>query len=249
MPITAWICKGCNNRVVPLDHFATTRCGETVCHPDYAAAVLADRVSQPVGAVRVTNGLGCPRRAAIEASEDYAADPLDFMPMMGGTAWDRMLSAHAGAMGQVEVSGVVDGIPIVGHIDRLTDDAIEDHKRVGFLPKDKSPDPEYVAQTSMYGHFTGRKIGRLWYATHFDMVPMQFDLWPLERTLEFRPYGSADYTTLDLYRQTASVLTGKAKWQELPLAGQGMRFKSGKSPCDYCSVREICCTASMGSPF
>lgn len=248
MPITGWICRGCSGRVVPLDHFATSRCGATVCHPDFAAAILRDRERQVSGAVRVTHGLGCVRKAAIEQSVGFAADPLSFMPVMSGQAWDQLLSTEAGAAGQVEVSGEIEGVRVVGHIDKVAPDAIEDHKRVGFLPKDKQPDLEYIAQVSVYGHFTERTKGRLWYATHFDLLPIEFDLWPLEQVLEFKPYGG-ELTVRENYRLADDYFSGRVNWQELPLAGQRMAFKSGKSPCDYCSVREECCIASMGAPF
>jgi hypothetical protein len=101
---------------------------------------------------------------------------------------------------------------------------------------------------SVYGHFTGRTKGRLWYASHFDLVPLEFDLWPLDRVLDFRPYGGRS-TVRENYRLAADYFDWKIGWQELPLSGHHMRFKSGKSPCDYCSVREDCTIASMGEPF
>ena len=248
MPITAWRCRGCANREVPLDHFATTPCGASTVHPDFVKAVLRDRNRQPGGVVRVTHGLGCIRRAALEQSVEFSADPLAFMPVMSGVAWDTMLSAEAGDAGQVEVGGEVDGIRVVGHIDRISADAIEDHKRVGYLPKDKQPDEEYVAQVSVYGHFAGRTKGRLWYATHFDLVPLEFDLWPLERVLEFKAYGG-EMTVRENYRLADDFFAGRKTWEELPLSGQHMTFKSGKTHCDYCAVREECCIASIGAPF
>jgi hypothetical protein len=234
--------------VVPLDHFATSRCGATVCHPDFAAAILRDRARQVQGVVRVTHGLDCVRMAAIEQAVEFAADPLTYMSAMSGQAWDALLAAEAGAAGQVEVTGEIDGVRVVGHIDRIAADAIEDHKRVGFLPKDKQPDDEYVAQLSVYGHFKSRRLGRLWYATHFDLLPVEFDLWPIEQVLEFKPRGG-ELTVRENYHLADDYFAGRIGWQQLPLTGQRMTFKSGKSLCDYCSVRSDCTVAAMGVSF
>src|SRR5512137_1486392 len=102
MPIAQWICAACGGRVVPLTHFTDSPCGEKV-HPDYAAAILKDRADQYVkGAVRVSHGLGCPRRAAIEEAVDFAVDPLEQNAMLTGTAWHAMVES-AGPVQFVEV--------------------------------------------------------------------------------------------------------------------------------------------------
>lgn len=249
MPIAKWICRGCANREVELSHFATTRCGETVCHPDYAAAVLGDRVDQPIGTVRVTNGLSCPRRAAIEASEEYALDPTEALPPISGTAWHYWIETFGGAgcKAEVEVAGFVAGIPVVGHVDRVRDGVVEDWKTVQFLPKE-SVKPEHVVQTSVYGYLLGPDYtrGRIWYKTHFELKPVEFDLLPIDEALEHKPYGG-EFTVAELYGQMSGFVSG-ADWRAMPLAGKSMMF-GDKSMCHYCSVREECTVAAMGEPF
>lgn len=248
MPITAFVCRGCNNRIVPLDHFATSKCGETVCHPDYAAAVLADRNTQPEGIVRVSHGLSCPRRAAIEQAEGYALDPLDALPASSGTAWHAWVEPHGKPWTEVEVEGVLGGVRVRGKMDRVRGDTVEDWKTVQFMPKEAYK-PEHRVQTSFYGHMAGGKTrGRIWYKTHFDQRAVEFPLMPVEEALEFKPYGG-EYTCAELYVQAERVFTKGERWQDLPLAGRSMTFGNGKTLCDWCGVRETCTVAAMGAPF
>lgn len=253
MPINAWICRGCGGRKVPLDHFATTECGESVCHPDYAAAVLADRTKQPSGKVRVTNGLGCPRRSAIEAAEDYAVDPLDLLPSVSGVAWHAWVEQGGSAeTNEVAVSGTVDGVPVQGTVDRIRtlpsgECVIEDHKSMDTLTYYKEAKEEHVAQMSVYAHLYGRVTrGIIWAKTHKKMVPFSAELWPIEQVAAFKPYGG-EYTVAELYAQSYEAVGGKP-WKDLPLAGQSMRF-GVKGMCDFCNVREDCTVAAMGSPW
>lgn len=118
MPITAWLCPQCN-RTVPLDHFETSACGLSLCHPDFAAAVLADRAAQPAGIIRVTQGTGCPRAAAIMESEPVAVNPLEMNAQLTGTAFHALMARSSIGQAEVEVSGVIEGIPLVGHVDSI----------------------------------------------------------------------------------------------------------------------------------
>jgi len=138
MPITQWLCPSCK-QAVPLDHFATTSCGAVV-HPDYAAAVLADRDLQSErGGVRVSMGLGCVRKAAIMTAEDVAVDPLGMLTPLKGTAWHSLMEVAcfkqtlavlpdelAGAVempqgvgAEIDVAGELAGIRVTGKIDRV----------------------------------------------------------------------------------------------------------------------------------
>jgi hypothetical protein len=147
MPITAWDCPNCH-KAVPLDHFAATPCGGTV-HPDYAAAVLADRELQAErSGVRVSALTACPRKGAIMHSEDIAVNPLDMLTAMKGTAWHTLMERGAeftdnpardaavlsdGEIGaEISVRGEIAGVPVTGTIDRVrrADGKLvgEDHK-------------------------------------------------------------------------------------------------------------------------
>lgn len=246
MPITQWICKGCGGRLVPLDHFATTRCGETVCHPDYAAAVLADRAAQPTGTVRVTMGLGCQRRHAIEASEGYAVDPLDLLAPMTGTAWHRAVEGAEGS--EVPVAGTLAGMRVEGRVDRLRGDLIEDWKcqETGSLKYLRQDDgsyrakPEHVVQVSLYAELAEQSglrrptRGIIWVKEFKRMQPVPTSLWPVEKALEFHPLGG-NYSVSDLYRQSSAANS----WQGMPKAGESQMY-GAKSACNWCSVRNLC---------
>lgn len=127
MAIASWWCGKCQ-LVVPLDHFETC----TYCHPDFAAAILADRESQADRTgVRVSMSSACPRKAAIERACDIAVDPLSYLAAMRGTAWHSVMEAGAGQEDRVKsltpnyigaeiaVAGTIANIPITGKIDRV----------------------------------------------------------------------------------------------------------------------------------
>lgn len=254
MPITAWFCRGCGGREVPLDHFATTRCGETVCHPDYAAAVLADRANQPTGKVRVSHGLGCPRRAGIEQAEDYAVDPLDLLASMSGVAWHLLMEKAAKGAAEIPVTLEVDGITIVGTTDRPH--VLPSGEEIGGdwkttseyqLGKKAEAGIEHRIQLTMYGKARGWAKAIVWYKSHKEIRPMSVELVPMDEALAHHPYDG-EYTVLELYHQADDLMSGRKKWQDLPLTGQSQKF-GRKTACDYCSVREACTVAAMGSPW
>lgn len=275
MPIIGWLCSNCS-RQVPLDHFATTKCGEAI-HPDYAAALLADRASQEdrVG-VRVSHGLSCPRRAAIEAAEDYYVDPLSMNAALTGTAWHEMMES-AGASKcfdpdrsvEAEVAGTIAGINLTGRIDRLRGDLIEDWKHKNDFDKRHrdigGADPEHVTQLSLYAELAeqsglrrpSRAIVWYHYSVNSGLVPKPVDLMSISEALEVKPYGGS-FAVHQLLRQADSAFNstplspdlnyGPVSWNLLPLAGSTMSFGS-KSMCSYCSVESICMTAERGAPF
>jgi hypothetical protein len=250
---------------VSLDHFATTECGERI-HPDYCAAILGDRDGQHVkGAVRVTHGLGCPRRAVIEHVEDYAVDPLDCNAMLTGTAWHSLMERY-GRPGTVEVSVAGNlatpggSVAVAGRSDCIVGEHVHDHKHIG---DDKlryklreGATPEHRVQLSLYaelraqgGHERPSK-GVIWYHTSKAgkdaLTPMPVELLPIDEALAHPPYGGA-YTVAELYAQAdEGFRTGE--WRTLPLAGQTQKF-GYRVACDYCAVRGICMTAENGAPF
>ena len=236
-------------------------------HPDFAAAILKDRDGQYVQkAVRVSHGLGCPRKAAIEESVDFAADPLELNAMLTGTAWHAFIeSAGPPDMVEVEVSGTINGVLVNGKMDRirlLTDGtwAIEDWKHVndfGVTYIKDGPKREHVVQTSIYAELveqSGRPrptAGLIWYHSSQGgqkaLTPHKFHLLPLHEALEHRPYD-ADFTVMDLLKQAASHYEDGLRWDELPLAGKSIKF-GGRNACDYCAVRSVCLEAEKGAPF
>lgn len=256
MPIKAWICRGCGNREVPLDHFATTKCGEEVVHPDYAAAALISRKRQRIGVVRVSHGVACVRRVGIEQKENYAIDPLDLLASMTGVAWHALME-EAAPKGEAEVSIeiAVDGVKVVGTSDRprrlpyTGELVIDDWKTKGDyqFSKKVAQDAEYVVTQSMYAHALGATRIGTWYKSHSEFKPMYGPVMPIEKLLEHKPH-EGEYTVRELYHQADDLMAGRARWQDLPLAGQSMRF-GRKSACDYCSVRETCTIAAMGNPW
>lgn len=265
MPITKWFCPSCQAEV-QLDHFATTKCGETVVHPDYAAAILGDRDSQHVkGAVRVTHGLGCPRRAVLEHVEDYAVDPLDVNAMLTGTAWHAMMERY-GRDGTVEVSlrGRIPtdsgSVEVAGKCDGLVGETLFDWKHINddkakYVRKD-GVKAEHVAQLSIYAELaeqSGRQRptrGIIWHhsskAGKDALIPIEVKLMSVDEILEFKPH-SGEYTVAELYQQADEGFRTQ-DWHALPLAGKSMSF-GPQSMCSYCTVRAICTEANLGAPF
>ena len=143
MPITKWWC-GAHKAEVPLDHFE--HC--TYCHPDFAAAILADRAGQAERTgVRVSSASSCPRKYALLATEDVAVDPLSYLQVTKGTAWHKVMEngAKEGNLdtlasclegdvvgAEISVAGEIAGIALTGTIDRvLVRDGLligQDHK-------------------------------------------------------------------------------------------------------------------------
>lgn len=266
MPIAQWICAGCGGREVPLSHFAETACGERI-HPDFARAILIDRNSQYVQkAVRVSHGLGCPRRAAIEESEPYAVDPLEANAPLTGVAWHALMESAAPAnYREVELTGTIAGVKVSGKCDRirkLSDGAtaIEDWKHVNdFNVKHLKAGAklEHQVQTSIYAELAAQSgwirptVGIIWYHGSTGgkdaLTPHRFGLMGLDTALAARPY-ECEYSVQELLKQAASHYVDGVRWQDLPLAGKSIKFGS-KTGCDYCGVRSVCWTADKGAPF
>lgn len=78
------------------------------------------------------------------------------------------------------------------------------------------------------------------------MLPFAEKLWDLETVLAFQPLAG-EYSVAELLAQAAIGFEHK-HWQELPLAGESMKY-GNKTACDYCSVRESCYTQAKGAPF
>lgn len=261
MPITAWHCPDCC-RPVGLDHFADTACGEIV-HPDFAAAVLADDRDKADrrGRVGVSDGTGCARRKIIGDIEDIIVDPLAYNSVLTGTAWHTLMETHGDSVNcEVEVSGTIAGIKLVGHIDRVRYGpplVLDDHKHTndysfGYQRKGEATKPEHEAQLSIYAELFRQTFdltpahGVIWYhATAGGFLPRKVEFWPLERCLSLKPYGG-EFSVMDLWLQVQGGLEGD--WRNLPLAGESQSF-GAKSACDYCAVREVCWTAARGAPF
>lgn len=259
MPITAWNCGVCK-RIVPLDHFDTTVCGNSL-HPDFAAAILADReLQEDRSGVRVTSGLGCPRSYAIMEG-DVTVDPASMNSMLTGAAFHKLME-RGGPDTEVLVTGTIAGIEISGKIDRvrrLSDDrlAIEDFKHSTCFARKyaTAPKPEHIVQCSIYSELYNQQfgvrptVGVIWqhYTSNPPFVPHQFDLWSLEKCLAHHPYDST-FSVLELYHQSAEHTVGKP-WQEMELSGQSIKFGPSKTGCDYCSVYSICQTQKAGAPF
>lgn len=257
MPIAGWRCATCKQEV-PLDHYQVTRCGLNM-HPDFAAAVYLDRLSQESRkGVRVTNGLGCPRSNAIIAVENLFVDPATFNAQITGTAFHALMEGASvdSINSEVLVHGVIQGISLSGKIDRVRKIGevliCEDFKHGNdFARKYAQLKPEYIVQVSIYAELYAQQFGErpaggvIW--RHFTgsppFVPFTFKLWDVEQCLAHKPYGGM-YTVGELYTQAAS----ETAWQDLPLAGSSMNFGS-KSFCDYCEVRTVCTEQATGAPF
>lgn len=255
MPITGWWCAKCRARV-PLDHY-------DVCpgvHPDFAAAVLADNQKHRTEGIHVTQALGCPRRGLLEKAEDVHVDPLAYNAMLGGTAWHKLMETASTKpeLCEVDVAGVVNGVKVVGTIDRLhPPTAISDWKTTGdwaekWLKKPKAEGGgmklDHLAQMSLYAELVQQtqgwrpSFGIVWYRMQKEMLYFAEELWGLNQVLDYKPLGG-DYTVAELLEQCQST-----DWKALPLVGESMRFGT-KTACDYCAVREHCWSQAKGAPF
>lgn len=260
MPIVGFFCGKCRANV-PLDHF--DQCNHV--HPDLASAVVADSRKERAEGAHVTSAIGCPRRGAIEASVDVHVDPATFNPILGGTAWHKLMemtSSHP-ELCEVEVRGVIEEVELVGVVDRLhPPTAISDWKVTSEWAekwlketKDKGGGmkAEHLCQLSIYSELIEQSFG--WrpthgivnYRTHKSVLPFAEPLWSLEQTLEFRPLGG-EFTVRELVQQLGEFHQERASWSSLPLAGQSQIYGT-KTACDYCSVREACYTQAFGAPF
>ena len=259
MPIVGWSCSVCRNDKAPLDHYAKTVCGESI-PADYVGAILRgrdDRYSK--GEVTVTQGLSCPRRMAIEASEPTYPDPLSFNAMETGTAFHSHMEAGSvdPANTEVVVGGTVGGIALRGKVDRLLPpDTILDWKAKADTSRSKikGAEPEHVAQLSIYAELVQQTQG--WRPTkgviayHFHSAPAfimaKVTIMAVGEALSLKPHGG-DYSAAELYHQASEYYAGKP-WADLPMAGKSMSF-GRNSACDYCSVRDLCWIKEGGAPF
>ena len=240
-----------------LSHF--DECGAV--HPDFAAAVFADSQKQRAEGVHVTSILGCPRKGAIEGNADVYIDPTAYNSILGGVAWHRLMETASNnpELCEVEVAGVINGVRLVGKVDRLhPPTAISDWKVTSewaekWLGKPKGEGggmkAEHLAQLSIYGELVEQtfnwrpEYGVANYRTHKTILPFTEKLWDLKTTLAFYPLGG-DFSVAQLIQQAAN----QQPWQLMPMAGQSMNYGQ-KTACDYCAVREFCWTEAFKAPF
>lgn len=258
--IVGWWCDNCKCNV-SVDHFTKTTCGVTLYHPDYLSIVLIERNRQrDIKGVRVTGALGCPRSGAIERYEDVYVDPKDFNSAITGTVWGAALTENA-VDKEIEVRGTLDGVEVIGHIDRLRRRSngqllVEENKHRNEFSAKYTTEAKvaHVVQLSLYAELyrqmTGERIstGIVWY--HFSSKPVfkafKVELWSVDRCLDWHPQDGA-YTVRELLHQLDD-LEQTGDWRSLPLAGKSQRFGT-KDFCDYCSVQTICMEAETGCPF
>jgi hypothetical protein len=210
--------------------------------------------------IHVSTLLGCPRSAAIRATEPFTLNPLMSNAMATGTAWHAHMEKFSvdPKNTEVELSGSIAGIEVVGKADRLLPDelAVCDWKHGGDYSIKYAKDgakPDHRAQLSLYADLCEQSqgwrptTGRIWH--HFSvsgkdaLIVNEFLIWPLDTVLAYHPHGGA-YSVLELLNQAASHST----WDQLPLAGESMAFGQ-KAFCSYCSQFSICMTQAKGAPF
>jgi len=265
MPITRWLCSGCGGREVPLDHFNESECGLKVVHPDFANAVLqGERQHYARGARQVepSTVLGCPRSTAIQATEDYALDPLRNNAMLTGTAWHLHMEEMSVDPQQTEVvvRGEIAGIAMIGKVDRLWKamKAIFDWKHSSDFGKRKveneGPRETHRAQLSLYTPLVKQSAGwepergfLLYHYTAGGMLQIEVPIMSLDEVLEHKPHGG-EVTVLDNLRHAHMFKSGATKWQQLPLSGEKMMFGT-KTMCDYCAVLPICKEQATGGAW
>ena len=175
--IIGWICPYCNHKVA-LDHFSTTDCGLRI-HPAYTAAILYDEATDPHGsAMSVTDGLGCPRRAAIGNQEEVYVNPLDYNALLIGRGWDTVVGNQefavqagnrgvffqtkiplVGKIAEMLISGEADNIRRLGDRLILSDWKHSNNLRAFWIAKEGGPSAEYKIQTSIYAELYAQMYG------------------------------------------------------------------------------------------
>lgn len=275
MPIVGWKCIHCN-RTVELNHFEVSECGRKL-HPDFANAVLHSNDDYyGRNTLTVTDGLGCPRSRALEYDTEVVVNPLDYNPLLIGSAWDAVMEKYAAAgSAKIPLKGEIAGLTVEGEVDRVRrigdSLVIEDHKHANqyqlkWLKKDveegRPVKQEYRIQIRLYAELYHQQFGELptegilW--THFSgpnstyspvLFPIAFDFadLTLDQALAYKPYGGS-LTVREILQMADSYHRGQTQPIELPLLGVGMSFGT-KSMCDYCQVKDACLTAERGSPF
>lgn len=263
MPITAWNCGVCGFQNAPLDHYATTDCGEKV-HPSYAAAVLRRNVGhygRGLKAVEVSDCLGCPRALGLSMA-DYAVDPVKHKASLSGTAWHEemeqatwdvmFLSPDANMSNDLVVEqivhGAIEGVSIIGKVDCLRPSSrlIEDWKGKADAKKALTYGlDDYVAQLSLYAELVEQDLkwrptrGIIWLHDHKQILPQPVELWPLERVLAYKPKKGSEWTVAGLMKMAGMVRAGGVSVETIPLVGETMQMGGGDI-CTYCDVRVPC---------
>src|SRR6185369_11124196 len=275
MPITAWNCPGCHGTDLPLDHFATSRCGITHVHPSFAASVLRHDRAHSRGksrAVGLTQGLNCPRALGITTFENGSVDPLEYNMMTGGTAWHAEMESgamwgmnqHPHMMGDrrvaVWVRGIIDEVAVNSRVDDLSrpllnigDWKTKDDSAIKYLGE---PDPDVVCQISLEAELVRQTegwmptTGTAWYKMHAKgHRAVQIErLWTVEECLEHQPANGAIYTVRDLLHAASEIRGGEVSWADVHLYGETMSY-GGHDKCAYCAVSGICKTKERGAAF
>lgn len=272
MPIGGWICSGCGDREVPLDHFDQSECGLTTCEPDYAAAVLRqEREHYAAGSstVEVTHLTSCPRKVGIQKREAYSVNPCGRSAALTGTAFHREVKPTSAP--KYLLKGVLDGVAVMGEADKLDRERslVLDWKHQNDFSRNyirkEGAKREWAHQVSTYGELCAQQEG--WRPTRGIIVnhttaagPLHFRIEPLmgvEELLAFRPLYSP-YTSRELLHTTDDVLSDRKAWRDLPLYGQQMVFgdptdaerkSKPKTLCSYCDAYSICTEAAKGAPW
>lgn len=238
MPIVGWNCPVCKDPRASLDHYAVTECGLRI-HPAYAAAIIHDDITDPHGkAMSVTDGLGCPRHAAINNQAGIYVNPLEYNALLTGRGWDLVVGSsdldYTGEerymrRAKVQLHGTIAGMEITGELDnvrRLGDRLIlsdwknSNNFRVKWIKQEGKPSAEYMVQTSIYAELyrqmfdemptDGEVVYHFAGAGNDVLLPFQYPIMPIAECLAFRPYGG-QYSVEELYRMAAQTYPDSAE--------------------------------------
>jgi len=257
MPIVAWDCPICEHKGLELDHF-TGPCGDKI-HPDYPEAILRhEKQHHRFGkrVIGVTDVIGCPRRATGQREVDYSVDPTSLNSMSTGSAWDAWVT---GDREKKTLSGVFDGVHIVGEPDRIINGKVRDWKHSTCYSrngrKKDGPKDDHRCQISMYTEMLRQggdrdvgSTGILDYHFSVEYMPgIEVDLMPMDEILEYKPTGGPT-TIREHLHMMDDCKSGHKKWMDLPLTGE-LQHYGAKQACDYCVLRERCWKLDRGTAF
>jgi hypothetical protein len=247
MPIVGYWCRRCEE-VVQSSHWAPWAC--RAVEPQLVARIAAHKAGRPKG-WSVTELKGCLRERVIMDTRPVIVDPLDFLKMELGTAWDRYLTEGEkrvrwyGVLGGMEVSGEPDGW-LHDAFDRVSvDNVIWDFKngmprwtRAGYTAQE-----DHRWQVSVYAHLSPYMFdyGVIYYNAYGEAAKhggIKVELIRSEKALLDYVIDDDGLTVAGNINYARQLDDNPA---EYPLTGTKQRFGK-KTKCDYCVVRAECRT-------
>ena len=240
MAITGFWCRRCES-VVDAGHWQPWAC--TLVPPGLVASIAGHAAGRPATGWSVTELKGCLRSKVIQKNRSVIVDPVEFVKMELGTAWDMLVTD-----GEFKTRwwGEIGGMAVSGEPDGYGCDVIWDYK---------NGDPDWRGggkvredhqwQVSVYSLLAAQQdipllfdYGVIYYNSYGDpnkVKGLRCELLT-EREVLDTPVGSDGLTVAGNIALAQSLADNPEPY---PLTGEVMAF-GRKTACDYCVVRREC---------